>query len=228
MYMEKTDKLKSFEELSPEFMEIISSVCRSSDWCLDLGTGEGRVAFLLSERARWTLGIDRLPPKIEEARRIAQNNGITNVQFIVGDLENMHYTDLAPIGVFQIIATNLCFSQEILQRSVRALDKAGYLAGTCLSEDNWSKELEFSENHFSEKGLKQMLEQAGLKTLSISRVERTLNLENIDLFVKDYLKGYPLTANEKALAKVRVLAGDDRKNPLSIKESKLIFCARKS
>ena len=224
----KNEKLTSFEELPQEFLDILASVCRSSDWCLDLGTGEGRVAFVLAERARWTLGIDRIPPKIEEARRIAQNNGIANVQFIVGDLENMFYSDLAPIGVFQVIASNLCVSREILKRSDEALDQAGYIVGVCLSEDNWSKELGFEENHFTEKSLKEILGELSIKTLSISRHEKILTLNGVEEFVKSYLKSYPIATSEEALKKMRDLAGGEKNKPIEIKESKLIFCARKS
>ncbi len=53
---------------------------------LDLGCGSGTAALLLAKRARTTIGVDINPRAVALAKINAAINGITNVEFRVGDL----------------------------------------------------------------------------------------------------------------------------------------------
>ncbi len=53
---------------------------------LDLGCGSGTAALLLAKRARVTVGVDINPRAVALAKINAAINGITNVEFRVGDL----------------------------------------------------------------------------------------------------------------------------------------------
>ena len=54
----------------------------------DLGAGEGTFSQLLAQRAQRVIAIDNSPKMIEYASGIARQNGVTNLEFRVGDLEN--------------------------------------------------------------------------------------------------------------------------------------------
>jgi ArsR family transcriptional regulator len=54
----------------------------------DLGAGEGTFSQLLAQRAQSVIAIDNSPKMIEYASGIARQNGVTNLEFRVGDLEN--------------------------------------------------------------------------------------------------------------------------------------------
>jgi arsenite methyltransferase len=59
---------------------------------LDLGSGAGNDAFvareLVGEKGR-VIGLDMTEPMIEKARQNAQTLGLTNVEFVLGDIEDM-------------------------------------------------------------------------------------------------------------------------------------------
>lgn len=53
---------------------------------VDVGCGRGRHSVSLAERGYHVTGFDLSPQAIEKARKIAQNRGLTNVNFIVNDM----------------------------------------------------------------------------------------------------------------------------------------------
>jgi ubiquinone/menaquinone biosynthesis C-methylase UbiE len=50
---------------------------------LDIGTGNGRLAWLIAPLARSVVGLDPDPEGIREARREARRRGVRNVRFAV-------------------------------------------------------------------------------------------------------------------------------------------------
>lgn len=52
---------------------------------IDIGTGNGRLAFDASRYARRVLGVDPSPDAIAEAQRRARAQAVRNVEFRVGD-----------------------------------------------------------------------------------------------------------------------------------------------
>ncbi len=53
----------------------------------DLGAGEGSFTQLLARRAQQVIAIDSSPKMVEFATDLARKNGLTNVEFRLGDLE---------------------------------------------------------------------------------------------------------------------------------------------
>ena len=53
----------------------------------DLGAGEGTFTQLLSRRAKHVIAVDSSPKMVEFASDLARKNGLTNVEFRLGDLE---------------------------------------------------------------------------------------------------------------------------------------------
>lgn len=58
----------------------------------DLYTGTGTIALFLAQKAKSVVGIESVPEAIADAKRNAQDNGVTNTQFVVGDMK-MVFTD---------------------------------------------------------------------------------------------------------------------------------------
>lgn len=52
---------------------------------LDIGTGNGRLAFDAARLARHVLGVDPSPDAIAAARERARGEGLRNIEFRVGD-----------------------------------------------------------------------------------------------------------------------------------------------
>jgi 2-polyprenyl-3-methyl-5-hydroxy-6-metoxy-1,4-benzoquinol methylase len=57
---------------------------------LDIGTGNGRLAWLIAPMARSVVGLDPDPEGIREARREARRRGIGNVRFAVSTGQDLH------------------------------------------------------------------------------------------------------------------------------------------
>jgi len=54
----------------------------------DLGAGEGTFTQLLARRAKQVVAVDASPKMVEFASDLARKNGLTNVEFRLGDLES--------------------------------------------------------------------------------------------------------------------------------------------
>ena len=55
----------------------------------DLYTGTGTIAQFVAKKAKKVIGIESVPEAIEDAKTNAENNGITNAQFFVGDMKTV-------------------------------------------------------------------------------------------------------------------------------------------
>lgn len=56
---------------------------------LDIGTGNGRLALDAARVARRVVGVDPYPEAIRWARQAARDQGLTNVEFRVGDARRL-------------------------------------------------------------------------------------------------------------------------------------------
>ncbi|HLF05709.1 MAG TPA: class I SAM-dependent methyltransferase [Thermoplasmata archaeon] len=104
---------------------------------LDLGTGRGRLAFLLAPRCRSVTGIDIDVPRLERARELASRKAVSNIRFLHKDAEKVHYRSLVP-GLGAVVA-NLCMSLEMVARAGDALERGGILAFTCFHPEHWKE-----------------------------------------------------------------------------------------
>ncbi len=96
---------------------------------LDLGCGEGQLGFALREiyPAARLVGIDRDPKAIERARERAAELGLTNVEFVVGDVQQN-----LPDEQFDLIYAAFVFlhtrqPEKVVQLCYAALQPGGYL-----------------------------------------------------------------------------------------------------
>ena len=89
----------SGEELSAAFLERLKSEPLRELTVLDAGTGTGRVALALAPLCRAVVGVDRDTRAIDEARRKAAAAKLTNVRFVVGDIEVEEYVPFKPDAV---------------------------------------------------------------------------------------------------------------------------------
>ena len=59
----------------------------------DLYTGTGTIAQFIAKNAKKVIGIESVPEAIADAKVNAENNGIKNAEFFVGDMKNVFNTD---------------------------------------------------------------------------------------------------------------------------------------
>jgi SAM-dependent methyltransferase len=214
------------EQLLQEFKQLLLESASRSAWCLDLGTGEGRVAFEIAPFVRWILGLDIKSPRIEAARRKAQNEGITNVQFIVGDIENILLQDLAPIGSFQLITTNLCLTNEIIMRAASALDSDGMFVGTCFETHHWHETGIPMDHAFSEEDLMHAIHDSGLELLDMDVIGHIVRFQDFKQVAGSFLPERLLDRwkDDGRLANLERAFED---GTTTLTESKIVFRAHK-
>lgn len=86
---------KSFYQTNSEQAHVLYNVTRDfagltgNELVYDLYTGTGTIAQYVSKKAKKVVGVESVPEAIEDAKANAVLNGISNVEFFVGDMKNV-------------------------------------------------------------------------------------------------------------------------------------------
>jgi ubiquinone/menaquinone biosynthesis C-methylase UbiE len=99
---------------------------------LDLGSGAGFDCFLAASRAGDTgkvIGVDMTPDMITKARRNAAKSGFSNVEFRLGEIENLPVAnDTADLILSNCVINLSPAKARVFAEAYRALKKGGRLA----------------------------------------------------------------------------------------------------
>jgi SAM-dependent methyltransferase/DNA-binding transcriptional ArsR family regulator len=142
----------------------------------DLGAGEGAFALLLAQSAKKIIAVDSSTRMIDVGREQAARNGVQNVEFRQGDMEEL------PIGAGEV---DLVFFTQSLHHALhpaRALEEAwriltpgGRIAVLDLARHRFEEARDLYADEwlgFSEAELEAMLEKAGFTEVSASIVDK--------------------------------------------------------
>jgi len=142
----------------------------------DLGAGEGASALLLSQSAKRVIAVDSSARMIEVGREQATRHGVANVEFRLGDMENL------PIGAGEVELA--FFSQSLhhalhpaaaLKEAARILAPGGRIVILDLVRHRFEEARELYADEwlgFTESELEQMLAAAGLTQIQTSIVDK--------------------------------------------------------
>ena len=83
----------------------------------DLGAGEGHLSQLLAKRARRVIAVDNSEKMVEYGTALARENGITNLEYRLGDIEN---PPLSPGSVDLVILSQALHHATHPQRTLDA------------------------------------------------------------------------------------------------------------
>jgi ubiquinone/menaquinone biosynthesis C-methylase UbiE/DNA-binding HxlR family transcriptional regulator len=140
----------------------------------DLGAGDGTFALLLAQGAKRVIAVDTSARMIEVGRELAQRNGITNVEFRPGDMEEV------PIAAAEVDL--VFFSQSLhhalhpdraLKEAFRILAPGGRIVVLDLLKHRFEEARELYADEwlgFSEAEVEAMLEKAGFTAVQTSVV----------------------------------------------------------
>ncbi len=95
---------------------------------LDLGSGAGFDCFLAASRVGKTgkvIGVDMTPEMIEKARSLAERDQISNVEFRLGEIENLPVADNCVDVVISNCVINLSQDKERVFREIHRVLKPG-------------------------------------------------------------------------------------------------------
>ena len=99
---------------------------------LDLGSGAGFDCFLAANKVGLTgkvIGVDMTPEMLQKARKNAEENGYTNVEFRQGEIENLPVEDNSIDVVISNCVINLApDKRKVFQETFRVLKPGGRFA----------------------------------------------------------------------------------------------------
>jgi SAM-dependent methyltransferase len=121
---------------------IAHAALREGETVLDLGSGGGIDCFLASREVGSTgrvIGVDMTAAMIERARANARRGGYTNVEFRLGEIENLPVPDQSVDAILSNCVINLSPEKlKVFREAYRALRPGGRML---LSDLVWTREL---------------------------------------------------------------------------------------
>jgi ubiquinone/menaquinone biosynthesis C-methylase UbiE len=162
---------KSWKSLAEALLRLLPPVTIA-----DLGAGEGSFALLLAQRAVRVIAVDSSARMIDVGRAEALRNGIANVEFRLGDMEEI------PIGAGEVdlvwISQSLHHAvhpERALQQAARILAPGGRIVILDLARHRFEEARELYADEwlgFPESELESMLAHAGFTQIETTLVDK--------------------------------------------------------
>lgn len=131
----------------------------------DLGAGEGTLAQLLAQRAEKVIAVDLSPKMVEFGQALAIQNGLTNLEYRIGDIEDPPIDEKSlDLAILSQALHHAEHPQRALDAAFRILKPGGRLIVLDLVQHQFEEARELYADRwlgFAESDLATMLENAG-------------------------------------------------------------------
>lgn len=142
----------------------------------DLGAGEGLVSQLLAHRARQVWCIDNSPRMVEVGTALAKKNGLANLTYKLGDIENVPLPDKSvDLAILSQALHHAQHPQAAVDEAFRILRPGGQLLVLDLNEHTFEKARELYADiwlGFKESALHTFMKKAGFAKVEVTMVAR--------------------------------------------------------
>ena len=142
----------------------------------DLGAGEGASALLLAQRAKKVIAVDSSARMIEVGREQAQRHGVKNIDYRLGDMEEIPIGDgEVELVFFSQSLHHALHPERALAEAARILVPGGRIMILDLVRHRFEEARELYADEwlgFSEAELESMLENAGFTEVQTSVVDK--------------------------------------------------------
>jgi ArsR family transcriptional regulator len=142
----------------------------------DLGAGEGAFALLLAQRAKKVIAVDTSAKMIEVSRDQALRHGIDNVDFRLGDMEELPIANAeVDLVFFSQSLHHALHPERAIEEAFRILTPGGRIVLLDLAKHRFEEARELYADEwlgFSEVELEAMLEKAGFTAVQTSVVHK--------------------------------------------------------
>ena len=142
----------------------------------DLGAGEGLISQLIAHRAERVWCIDNSPRMVEVGTELARKNGLANLAYKLGDIENVPLPDKSvDLAILSQALHHASHPQTAVNEACRILRPGGQLVVLDLKEHAFEKARELYADvwlGFKESALHGFLKKAGFQTVEVTVVSR--------------------------------------------------------
>ena len=159
----------------------------------DLGAGEGLISQLLAHRAHQVWCIDNSPRMVEVGTALAQKNGLANLAYKLGDIEQVPLPDRSvDLAILSQALHHAQHPQRAVNEAHRILRPGGQLLVLDLNEHAFAKARELYADvwlGFKESALHAFLKKAGFQQVEVTAVAREAAEPHFETLLASGIKG---------------------------------------
>ncbi len=162
---------RSWKSLAEAMLKILNY-----DVVVDLGAGEGTLAQLLAPRAKQVIAIDNSMKMVEFGKKLAENHGLGNLEYRLGDIEAPPIDDNSvDLVIFSQALHHATHPQKSISAAHRMLKKGGKVIVLDLLQHSYEQARELYADTwlgFSEVELFGMMKKAKFKDIETTIVDK--------------------------------------------------------
>ncbi len=159
----------------------------------DLGAGEGLVSQLLARRAERVWCIDNSPKMVEVGTELAKKNGLANLSYKLGDIEQVPLPDKSvDLAILSQALHHATHPQSAVNEAHRILKPGGQVLVLDLKEHDFEKARDLYGDlwlGFKESALHGFLKSAGFQKVDVTQVSREEKEPHFETLLASGVKG---------------------------------------